>query len=253
MADTKVSALTEDTAPLSTDLLYEVDDPAGTPLSKKTTIGNVVGYVVTTAGDIIIATASRTLARLGIGTAGQVLAVNSGATAPEWVNPSASGVRILKAMPPATLAATIDYRAGGSTPAEQFMVWDFDPSTAEYMDFLCRLENYNGGGLTFTIAWSADGTAAGNVVWEIAIRAIPNDTEDVDTSHTYLYNQVIDAAPTVDGEVTYATITFTDGADMDSWADGELGIARVRRLATDGSDTMNSNDAELWSIRGIET
>ena len=61
-----------------------MDDPGGTPVTKKSTLANIVGYVVTTAGDIIYATASRTLARLGTGTAGQSLRVNSGATAPFW-------------------------------------------------------------------------------------------------------------------------------------------------------------------------
>lgn len=49
-------------------------------------LAKLAGYMVTTAGDIVYATGSRVLARLGIGTAGQVLAVNSGATAPEWVD-----------------------------------------------------------------------------------------------------------------------------------------------------------------------
>jgi hypothetical protein len=40
--------------------------------------------LITTAGDILYGTAADTVARLGIGTAGQVLKVNSGATAPEW-------------------------------------------------------------------------------------------------------------------------------------------------------------------------
>lgn len=39
---------------------------------------------VTTAGDIVYATGANALARLPIGTAGQHLQVNSGATAPEW-------------------------------------------------------------------------------------------------------------------------------------------------------------------------
>lgn len=38
------------------------------------------------AGDVLYATAADTVQRLAIGTAGQVLTVNSGATAPEWVN-----------------------------------------------------------------------------------------------------------------------------------------------------------------------
>lgn len=43
MADEKVSALTELLAPISSDVLYVVDDPAGTPLSRKATIANVLG------------------------------------------------------------------------------------------------------------------------------------------------------------------------------------------------------------------
>lgn len=40
--------------------------------------------LVDAAGDLIYATANDTVARLALGTAGQVLKVNSGATAPEW-------------------------------------------------------------------------------------------------------------------------------------------------------------------------
>jgi hypothetical protein len=47
--------------------------------------------IVDAAGDLIYATADDTPARLAIGTAGQVLQVNSGATAPEWAAPAASG------------------------------------------------------------------------------------------------------------------------------------------------------------------
>ena len=45
----------------------------------------------TTAGDIDYYTTSTTKARVGIGTAGQVLRVNSGATAPEWFTPAGGG------------------------------------------------------------------------------------------------------------------------------------------------------------------
>lgn len=45
--------------------------------------------LITTAGDLLYGTAADTVARLGIGTAGQVLKVNSGATAPEWGAPAA--------------------------------------------------------------------------------------------------------------------------------------------------------------------
>jgi len=49
---------------------------------------------VTTAGDIIYRNAT-VPTRLGIGTASQVLAVNSGATAPEWVTPASGAFTLI--------------------------------------------------------------------------------------------------------------------------------------------------------------
>ena len=46
---------------------------------------------MTTTGDTIYSSSGSTPARLGIGTAGQVLTVNAGATAPEWKTPAAGG------------------------------------------------------------------------------------------------------------------------------------------------------------------
>lgn len=60
----------------------------GTPASG--TLTNCAGYpgtsltVINAAGDIIYGTAADTATRLAIGTAGQLLRVNAGATAPEW-------------------------------------------------------------------------------------------------------------------------------------------------------------------------
>ena len=49
----------------------------------------------TTAGDIDYYTTSTAKARIGIGTAGQVLTVNSGATAPEWATSSSGGFTLI--------------------------------------------------------------------------------------------------------------------------------------------------------------
>jgi hypothetical protein len=50
---------------------------------------------MTTTGDTIYSSSGSTPARLGIGTAGQVLQVNSGATAPEWAAPVSGGMTLL--------------------------------------------------------------------------------------------------------------------------------------------------------------
>ena len=162
-------------------------------------------------------------------------------------------VQVLKVMPPATAYATPDVRPGGSTPAEQVEVWDFDASTTEYLDFLCRLVGYDGGGLTFTLPWSATTATSGEVVWGVAIRRMADDAEDIDGSHTYDFNDAsADTAPDASGELSYPTVAFTDGADMDSWADGELAIVRVYRDHDAAGDDM-TGDAELWGLFGVET
>jgi hypothetical protein len=52
--------------------------------------GGIQPTLLTTAGDIMYASSASNPARLGIGTAGQVLQVNSGATAPEWATPASA-------------------------------------------------------------------------------------------------------------------------------------------------------------------
>lgn len=162
-------------------------------------------------------------------------------------------VQIIKEMLPAANFARPGLVTGGSTPAERIPVWLFSPTTIEYIDFLCQLVGYSGGGITLTFIWSS-GATTGNVVWSAAFRRLQDDAEDVDTSQTYDYNNATaDATASASREQAYTTLTFTNGADMDSVADGEFFILRVRRVATDGGDTMDSNDAELWAVGRKET
>jgi hypothetical protein len=67
----------------------------------------------TTAGDIDYYTTSTTKARVAIGTAGQVLQVNSGATAPEWATAS-SGMTLIATTTYNDTASTYTYSSLGS-------------------------------------------------------------------------------------------------------------------------------------------
>lgn len=152
---------------------------------------------------------------------------------------------LLQQLPPGTDSATPDVRAGGSTPPESLVVWDFDASASEYMDYLVYLSGYAGGGLTVVLPFMMSSATSGKIRLEAAIRALVDDTEDFDTAHTYLFNGVsVDPVPTASGESDYPEITFTDGADMDSWADGEVAIMRVYRDHDHADDTA-TGDLEL--------
>jgi hypothetical protein len=148
-------------------------------------------------------------------------------------------------MPPGSDSATPDVRVGGSTPPESLVVWDFDASVSEYMDYLVYLSGYSGGGLTVVLPFMMSSAASGKIRLEAAIRALVDRTEDFDSAHTYLFNGVsVDPVPTNSGEVDYPVVTFTDGADMDSWADGELAILRVWRDYNHADDNA-AGDLEL--------
>src|SRR3990167_501590 len=60
MADVKITALTENTTPLSTDIIPMVDDPGSTPLTQKVTLGNFFKAIPDTGGTtrITLATSS---------------------------------------------------------------------------------------------------------------------------------------------------------------------------------------------------
>lgn len=159
---------------------------------------------------------------------------------------------IYQVVPPATTYATPSRRAGGSSPAENFPVWLFDPGTAEHLDFYGQMTGaYASGGITVHIKWSADATTNA-CVWQAAFRRVADDAEDVDVSHTYDYNSTTATTANVAGEVKYSTITFTNGADMDSVVAGDMFVLRIKRDAASGSDTLTV-DSQLHYIVIQET
>ena len=78
-ADVKLTAISEDTAPTSDDLVMTVDDVAGTPASKKATIANFM--------------------KAFAGTSGYVWVAGGDATAPTWTEPTGTGAPVKEDTP----------------------------------------------------------------------------------------------------------------------------------------------------------
>ena len=158
--------------------------------------------------------------------------------------------------PPDADYATFDtiLTASADEPDDVVPVLDFDPgSTQEFASFTGFMpRHYDGGGVTLTIIWSSDATT-GNVKWDAAFKSFTDDADDIDSKAYAAVNTVTVATANLAGEPDYATITFTDGADMDSVAAGEYFRLTLTRDGPDAGDTMTSNDAELWSIEMKET
>jgi len=89
-ASTSASGVVQLSDSTSTTSSVLASTPTATKAAYDLANGAIAKTTVTTAGDIIYRNAT-VPARLGIGTAGQVLAVNSGATAPEWKTLAAGG------------------------------------------------------------------------------------------------------------------------------------------------------------------
>jgi hypothetical protein len=161
------------------------------------------------------------------------------------------------AVPPATLAATFDTIAGGSTPNENWPCIDFDASSSEYMDFpnLVMPQHYAGTtGITVTIVWAApsETTVTDECRWEVALQRVNDDAVALTVDAAYAYNGVSADPPSVANEVAYDNITFTDGADMDSVAAGEMFNLRIYRDHDHADDTA-TGDCCLLAIHIKET
>lgn len=88
MADTKITGLTADTSPSSSDIVPTVKDPGGTPLNRKVTLVNLVKGALGMSAKGDLATYSTTPTKLGVGADGTVLTAASGETTGlKWESP----------------------------------------------------------------------------------------------------------------------------------------------------------------------
>lgn len=140
--------------------------------------------------------------------------------------------------PPSSSYATLDLRNGHP-------VLDFNASADESAIFGAVLSpEYNGGGLTIEIYWMATSATSGDVKWNAEIESHTDDADDLDSDSFASAQTTTTTTASASGEVKKTTITFTDGAQMDSLAAGESFRLRITRDADHGDDTM-SGDAEL--------
>jgi hypothetical protein len=89
---------------------------------------------MTTTGDTIYSSSGSTPARLGIGTAGQVLTVNSGATAPEWATASSGSYTQIAT---GTLSSTSVVMSSIPQTYRQLVLELFNPQTSGSNGTLC--------------------------------------------------------------------------------------------------------------------
>jgi hypothetical protein len=103
-------------------------------------ITNTVATAFDAAGDLVYGTGADTFAKLSLGTAGKVLTVNSGATAPEWATPASGGGLTLISDTQATASTGITFSSLGSYK-QLILTWYGVKHSATGSSFSLRLNN----------------------------------------------------------------------------------------------------------------
>lgn len=161
----------------------------------------------------------------------------------------------LQGMAPEDNWATLSWLLGTSAdePDQLRPVLAFDATADEHIDFIGVLSNrYAGGGLTVELVWTSAATT-GNCIWGAQFLRWQDGTDNFLSSPSASAQTVTAATSGSARTVDYDSITFTDGAQMDSLAAGEAFSLRIYRDADNASDTINSNDCELIAVHIQET
>ena len=138
----------------------------------------------------------------------------------------------------------------------QVLVLDFDDTTDESCEFAGFMPRSYAGttGITVTVGWMATTATTGTISLDVAFKSVTDDADDLDTKAFAAANNANPTTASATGEVDYVSITFTDGADMDSVAAGEYFRMKVARDADGTTSTDNlSGDMELVFIEIKET
>jgi hypothetical protein len=146
--------------------------------------------------------------------------------------------------PPTSTYATLDFR-------NVHPVLDFDGATNESAVFSGVMpQHYGGGGVTVYIHYSSDGTS-GDADWDVAFERIGDQQLDVDGDSFAAANSINNTTvPGTSGNVDVVSVAFTDGADMDSVAAGELFRIKVTR---DAANDTSTDDLQLHAVEIRET
>lgn len=117
----------------------------------------------------------------------------------------------------------------------------FDATTQETCYFPFPAITYGSGNVTVTVDWYADTASANGIVFGASIAAITQntDTQDIETKAFATENTASDTHLGTTGQRLH-TFDITV-SNLDSIANNDHVMLRLRRVPTDGSDTMTGD------------
>ena len=202
-----------------------------------------------TAGDVLYATGSTTLAKLAKGTAPQVLKMNSGATAPEWV--TGVGKQSIW-IPAAAITPTQSNGCASRTQVEttsgrpDMDVLDFDASSDEHAQFSVAFpKQWDLGTVTYQAFWTTTAADTDGVAFALQGVSVSND-ETIDV----VYGTAIVVTDDNGGAAEDCMVTAESSAITIAGTpvDDDLCYFRFFRDVSDANDDM-TEDARLIGVK----
>ncbi|GAB1444179.1 hypothetical protein MASR2M39_30250 [Ignavibacteriales bacterium] len=147
---------------LKTDLIDNSDSFIASQKAVKTAVDAKMANPMTTEGDVVYGGASGAPTRLAKGTAGQVLKMNSGATAPEWGAEGGGGGDWTE-LANVTLASAATSLASGTITAKQALRIIINVVALSSGDQICLRFNGDTGenyAYKYSVNWNATPTSA---------------------------------------------------------------------------------------------
>lgn len=178
MADTKISALTELTTPEGEDLLVIVDDPSGTPVTKKILVESLVGKTTQSTNSTNTSTSGTTYVDTGLSasitpssTSSKIRVTISQPHYAGSTNSTGSKFRILRDSTPIVDPAVVHmgYISGGAGMRSIFSYSYIDsPSTTSSITYKTQFNASTGAG---TVYVNQDGALSVIILEEIIVNA----------------------------------------------------------------------------------
>ena len=209
---------------------------------------NSSGQVGSDSGRVLVTTTAGAVTTLALGTAGQVLTVNSGANGVEFAAASGGGgatnlwIPASAWIPKTTAGCGVDSRET-TTNDQNFDELLFDAGSDEFADALVVMpSNYNNSTVTARFYWTAS-AGSGNVIWGVQGRAFAND-DALDTAAGTAQTVTDTLIATNDMHVSAATSAVTIGGTPAANTPIQFTIYRDANAA---GDTI-ANDARLLGV-----
>jgi hypothetical protein len=236
--------------PSDNDVLV-FDTATGNWVAEAPAASGIAETLLDAKGDLIVASAADTAARLAVGTNGHVLTADSvETTGVKWAALPAGGSTNLWIpasawIPRTTTGCGVDSRET-STNNQNFDELLFDAGTDEFAQALVIMpSNYNNSTITARFYWTA-ASGSGDVIWGLQGRAFAND-DALDTAHGTAQTATDTLLAADDMHVSAATSAVTIGGTPAANTPIQF---QVYRDADAGGDTL-AVDARLLGVEII--